>query len=200
VSGDTGGGGDPTGGESSGIQAAPTGPMVFPGEYVVKLTANGSEKRVLLSVKPDPRTSIRDEDRRKQSDIVLGAYRLQKEAAPISNVATDLNTQMTAITKALGGIKDLSADLKKAGDDAARQIREVQGRISRPLGQLGGVAREVAGSSTPPTEAQMNQFQTSSEALKRALPQFAELEKLIPEFNAKLDQGGIPATVPRLKR
>ena len=199
VRGDTGGGGDPTGGEAGGVQAPPSGPMVFPGEYVVKLSANGSEKRTVLTVKPDPRVSISSEDRRKQSDIVLGVYRIQKDANPVSIKATDLNTQMTAITKALGAIKDLSPDVKKAGDDAAKLIRDIQGRISRPLGQLGNVARDVAGSTTPPTEAQMSQFRSASDSLKQALPQFADLEKLIPEFNGKLDQAGIATTVPRLK-
>jgi hypothetical protein len=61
------------------------------------------------------------------------------------------------------------------------------------------VARDVAGSTTPPTEAQLSQFRSASESLKQALPQFADLEKLIPEFNGKLDQAGIAATVPRLK-
>ena len=165
----------------------------------MKLYANGSEKRTLLTVRTDPRTTITDDEGRKRSEIVLGSYRLQKEANPTSFTATDLNTQMTAITKALASIKDLSPEIKKAGDDASRLIREVQGRISRPLGQLGTVARDVAGSTTPPTDAQMNLFKTASDSLKQALPQFAEIEKLVPEFNLKLDQAGIPSTVPRLK-
>ena len=86
-----------------------------------------------------------------------------------------------------------SSNVEKAGDDAAKLIRDVQGRISRPLGQLGNVAREVAGSTTSPTDAQLIQFRSASDSLKQALPQFADLEKLVPEFNSKLDQAGIPA-------
>lgn len=199
VAGDTGGGGDPTGGEAGAPPAPATGPMVLPGEYVVKLSADGIERRALLTVKGDPRTSISDEDRRKQSEVIMEVYRLQKEANPISAAASELNTQMSATTKALGAIKDLAPEIKKASDDTARQIRDVQGRISRALGQLGGVSGEVARSTTAPTEAQIMQLRSGVEALKQALPQFKEVEsKVVPEFNQKLDAASIPTSVPRL--
>jgi hypothetical protein len=199
VPGDTGGGGDPTGGESSGIQATPAGPMAFPGEYVVRLSANGTEKRTLLTIKPDPRTTISDDHRRMQSEIVLGVYRLQTEANPTSFAANALNTQMTAITRALGEMKDLSEELKKAGEDTAKRIRDVQTQISRHLGQLGGVARDVANSTSAPTELQVGTYRTASEALRKAIPEFRALEEIVREFNNRLDQASVPATVPRLK-
>ena len=44
------------------------------------------------------------------------------------------------------------------------------------------------------------QVKTAADALRQALPQFGDIEKLIPEFNAKLDGAAVPASVPRLKR
>jgi hypothetical protein len=96
-------------------------------------------------------------------------------------------------------MKDLSEELKKAGEDTAKRIRDVQTQISRQLGQLGGVARDVANSTSAPTELQVGTYRTASEALRKAIPEFRALEEIVREFNNRLDQASVPASVPRLK-
>lgn len=108
---------------------------------------------------------------------------------------------MTAITKAIGQAKDRLGDAKAATDEASKKIRDVQGSLSRAMGRLTSAGRDVSASTSLPTEAQRQQIADALEQLRAVLPLVKDLQVIVaPAFNKKLDELGVPASVPRLKR
>jgi photosystem II stability/assembly factor-like uncharacterized protein len=210
VPGDFGGGGDPTGGEAGAPPDPAQGPMVLPGEYVVKLVvpaattslvaATATETRVTLLVNRDPRVTISDEDMRARHRALMDVYQAQLDGVPAGVVASDLNTQMTAVSKAIGEIKDVKPEVKTAVAEAARKIRDVQSGVSRAMSRLTSAGRDVAASTSLPTEAQRLQIADALEQLRASLPRVKDLQSIVvPAFNKALDDLGVAAGVPRLK-
>ena len=210
VPGDFGGGGDPTGGEAGAPPEPARGPVVLPGNYLVKLTvptatasvgaAAAIEKSAVLRVNLDPRVSISDEDLQARQKVLMDVYETQLTGVPASVAAGDLNTQMTAVSKAIAGVKDLKPEAKAAAEDMAKTIRDAQGALSRPMSRITSIGRDVSGSTSLPTEAQRQQLTAALQQLRAALPQVKDLQDTaVPAFNRKLDDLGVPATVPRLK-
>ena len=209
VPGDFGGGGDPTGGEAGAPPEPPRGPMVLPGEYLVKLivpTATTSlaaspaiEKTAIVRVNGDPRVSISDDDLRARQKALMDAYDAQLAGVPVLVAAGNLNTQMTAISKAIGQVKDAKPEVKTAVDEASRTVRDAQGGLSRAMSSISSVARDISTSTSLPTEAQQQRLSAALQQLKGALPPARDLPAtLVPAFNKKLDELAVPATVPRL--
>jgi hypothetical protein len=184
--------------------------MVLPGEYVVKLVvpaattslvaATATETRVTLLVNRDPRVTISDEDMRARHRALMDVYQAQLDGVPAGVVASDLNTQMTAVSKAIGEIKDVKPEVKTAVAEAARKIRDVQSGVSRAMSRLTSAGRDVAASTSLPTEAQRLQIADALEQLRASLPRVKDLQSIVvPAFNKALDDLGVAAGVPRLK-
>ncbi|MFB3854429.1 MAG: hypothetical protein ACE148_11470 [Vicinamibacterales bacterium] len=200
IPGDYGGGGDPTGGEAGAAPEPQRGPVVMPGDYIVKLVAGNLTVRTLLRVNGDPRIEIDEEDRQARFAVLMKVYEAQKKANPAATAANSLAAQMTVLTRELGKLKDASKAAKDAAEEAAKKVRDAQGRLTRPLGRAGSVGREVAGSTSRPTELQMRTLQAALEQLEPAVVEFDDLAaKLVPELNRRLDEEKVPASVPRLK-
>jgi hypothetical protein len=210
VPGDFGGGGDPTGGEAGAPPEPSRGPVVPPGNYLVKLVvpttttsvgaAAAIEKSAILRVNLDPRVNISDEDLQARQRVLMDVYEAQLVGVPASIVAGDLNTQVTALSKAIADVKDLKPEAKTATEDMAKRIRDAQGALSRPMSRITSIGRDVSASTSLPTEAQRQQLPPALQQLNAALPQVKDLqENAVPAFNKKLDDLGVPATVPRLK-
>lgn len=210
VPGDFGGGGDPTGGEAGAPPEPSQGPIVLPGEYVVKLivpaattslaAAAAIEKSAILLVNRDPRVTISDEDMWARHRALMDVHEAQLAGVPAGIAAGDLNTQMAAVTKAIAQVKDLKGEAKAATDEASRKIRDVQGSLSRAMSRLTSAGRDVSASTSLPTEAQRQQIADALEQLRAVLPQVKDLQVIVaPAFNKKLDDLGVPASVPRLK-
>jgi photosystem II stability/assembly factor-like uncharacterized protein len=209
VPGDFGGGGDPTGGEAGAPPEPSRGPVVLPGEYLVKLVvpaaatsaagAAAIEKSAILRVNGDARVTINDEDLRARHKALMDVYDAQLAGVPAGIVAANLNTQMTALTKAIAQVKDLKPEVKAAVDEMARKVRDAQG-VSRAMSRITSVGRDVAASTSLPTEVQRQQLSSALDQLRPVLPQVKDLQTtLVPAFNQKLDELGVPANVPRLK-
>jgi hypothetical protein len=199
VPGDFGGGGDPTGGEAGGPRLPTEGPEVIPGSYTVTLNAAGQERQARLIVEGDPRVTISDEDRRARFEVLWRIYEMQQQVIPLQQRFGSVTRQMREITRLLGEQKDAPEDLKKAADETARAVRDLNTRIGRALQQASGVGRDVQSSTSAPTAAQREPFMRGSEALPALLKQAEELfAKKLPVFAADLEKRA-PAKVPRLR-
>jgi hypothetical protein len=188
VPGDFGGGGDPALGQTQPSR----GPLVLPGEYVVKLSAGGVEQSVVVRVEGDPRIAISDEDRRRHFTFLFDVYEAQKVWIPAQATLSDLDRQMTAIAKALGESKDLPPSVKAAIADTSKRIRDVQGRLPLPMGRVNRLGREVARATSVPTEAQDRQFRSALEQLAGLVPELkAVTATVVPTFNRILDEAKV---------
>ena len=158
VAGDFGGGGDPTGGEAGAPMEAPRGPVVLPGPYRVTLTAGDARATTTLTVVADPRSRASDDDLRARWDLMKRAYDAQRTLIPGLNRALGPRDAVAAVVKALAADKRTPADLKTFADETAKLTRDAYARLNRVNGQLGAVGRDVAGSTTRPTQAQEAQL------------------------------------------
>jgi hypothetical protein len=106
---------------------------------------------------------------------------------------------MTAIAKALGESKDLPAGVKAAIADTSKKIKDVQGRFSLPMGRVNRLGREVARSTSAPTEVQDRQLRSAMEQLTGLVPELkAVTATVVPTFNRTLDEARVPPAL-RLK-
>jgi sortilin (neurotensin receptor 3)/BNR-Asp box repeat protein len=198
IAGDFGGGGDPTGGEAGSPPEPLRGPVVPPGTYRVTLVADGVESTATLGALGDPRVQASDDELRARWQTQLKIYDAQRIAIPIANQAIELRDKTAAVGKALAAVK-ISDDLKTFVDETTKIVRQAQGRIARVTQQLGSVARDVAESTSRPTEAQDQQLAAALEDLSPAIARVNDLVATrIPELNRRLDAATLPASVPRV--
>ncbi|HZR21979.1 MAG TPA: hypothetical protein VFA59_00235, partial [Vicinamibacterales bacterium] len=199
IPGDFGGGGDPTGGEAGSAPEPLRGPVVPPGTYRVTLTVAGANPvSKTFRVGSDPRVHMDEDDQRARWQAQVRIYDAQVKAIPIANAAIELRDRVAATTKALGTVK-VDEELKKFADETARLVRQAQGRVGRVTQQLGGVSRDIASSTSRPTEAQDQQLAAALEDLDPAIARLNELRTTrIPDLNRRLDAASTPASVPRI--
>ena len=177
VPGDFGGGGDPTGGEAGAAPEAPRGPVVPPGRYRVTLVAGNAQATTTLTVVADPRAHASDDDLRARWDLLKRAYDAQRTLIPNLNRALGPRDAVAAVVKALAADTQAHDDLKKFADETAKLTRDAYARLNRVNGQLGSLSRDVAGSTTRPTEAQDAQLAAAVAEVQPAIEQAADTHR-----------------------
>jgi len=175
IPGDFGGGGDPTGGEAGAPPEPLRGPVVRPGTYRVTLHAAGFDSSVDLRVVGDPRVSLTSEEMDARWTMEKKIYEAQRRYVPPANRAIELRERVAGIVKKLNDTKDSPADVKAEADRTNKAVREAQGRLSRLVGQLGSLSRDVAGSTSVPTDAQQRQLSAIVEDIDGAVAAVEEL-------------------------
>jgi len=199
IPGDFGGGGDPTGGEAGAPPEPLHAPIVKPGTYQLILTAGGSTSTSTLRVQADPRATVSDAALEARWRLLRHVYETQRDVVPKMNRAIEIRDAVDATVKALKDERDASEELKKYADDTATQTRRAQGRLSRLVGQLGSLGRDVEESTSAPTDAQERQLAAFTEDLGlAALDVDKLLSSRIAELNRRLDAASISSRVPRV--
>ena len=158
IPGDFGGGGDSTGGEAGAPPEPLRGPFVPPGTYHVTMSAGGANASTDLRVVSDPRTALTGEGIETRWRFERRLYEAQRRYVPAGNRAIDMRDRVGDMVKSLNGKKDAAADVKSAADDTNKAVRAAQTRVSRLVGQLNSLSRDVGGSTSMPTDAQERQL------------------------------------------
>ncbi len=186
------------------------GPRIVPGNYQVKLTADGETMTEAFTVKPDPRlqttaadyakqfelglkirTKLSDthnaiieiRDVRKQIDDLLKRVKDQPNAKVISDAGTQLIKNLTAIEEALYQTKNQSSQ-----DPLNFPIR-----LNNKLAALGGV---VYGSETPPTDQSYAVYEDLVAQIDAQLQKLSQIIKVdVPAFNQLVRDQNIPAVM-----
>jgi len=186
------------------------GPRIVPGNYQVKLTADGETMTEGFTVKPDPRlqttaadyakqfelglkirTKLSDthnaiieiRDVRKQIDDLLKRVKDQPNAKVISDAGTQLIKNLTAIEEALYQTKNQSSQ-----DPLNFPIR-----LNNKLAALGGV---VYGSETPPTDQSYAVYEDLVAQIDAQLQKLSQIIKVdVPAFNQLVRDQNIPAVM-----
>ena len=187
------------------------GPRVVPGEYMVKITADGVSKEHKVEVKKDPNTAGSIEEIEQQVAFTL------KLNAAMNEVVKTLN-EIEVIRKEL-------AELVEANDDAAVavKIKELEGKILSVQGELYDInltgAREDAfrspmklygrisalasdisgfGADFKPTSQQVEVYGKFRRQIDDLQIQYQNLlEKEIPEFNRFLESRQMELRIKR---
>ncbi|HZS44912.1 MAG TPA: glycosyl hydrolase [Blastocatellia bacterium] len=202
IPGNHGGGGESRagGGGGGGGRFGFGGPVVPPGEYLVKVTVDGKEQTATLTVRPDAEARIDEADRATLTDFVMEAYRLQFRTAPVVSAVSQLESQMSSTMKAINENKELSANVKKSAEALSQKIRELQQKVGQASNQLAQASRAAEQSTSLPSGASRQGLKEATDELTRAVATINDIiTKSAPELNDQLDKANAPSTIPRLK-
>src|SRR6185369_5362342 len=102
------------GGGGGGFGGGGRGPKVSPGEYTVKVSAEGKEATATIQVQEDPRIQISEADRAKWNDAVMRAYELQRTASAAQRSVQNLRAQITTLQESLRRTPNTSREVSDA--------------------------------------------------------------------------------------
>ena len=111
------------------------GPMVPPGRYTAKLTANGQTQTTSFDVLPEPRLTLKAADYEEQDRFAL---RLRDDISKLTGIVNDLRSvraQVKARNEALKSVPSASA-LVKAGEALLPKLDALEERLHNPKAQV----------------------------------------------------------------
>jgi hypothetical protein len=216
---------EPTPEQQQAIEAGygfgPRGPLAEPGEYTIKIKANGKEQTQRVVVEEDARIVMSPADRAARHEAIAQLYALEKTTAKERKTIEGLQTALKATRdkwKAEAGkpnapkvpdeIQQAALDLQKKVDLLAEKyVREQQGLGNAgppfewkpdPLpDQVQGLLGDLDGFGAAPGEQQKEKLAELTPLVSAAS---AELKKImeedLPALNKKMNEAGIPFIVP----
>lgn len=105
-----------------GGSAGEEGPVVLPGEYTVRITANGETKSQPMKIEKDPRLSqISQEDLQKQFDL---AMKIRDEISQANNMVIHIREVRKVLTE--DEKKNGSADLKRLSNEFLKDLSSIE--------------------------------------------------------------------------
>ena len=189
----------------------PTGPLVLPGGYQVRLTVAGKSFTTPLEVKLDPRVKISAEDLRKQFDLMLKLRDRQEELNKAILAIRDLRSQLQALEKRLAGRDDAktvvsaSSDLRKKISAIEEELIQVNAKASEDeanypvklTSKFGFLNAAVDSADAAPTAAEEAVFAELDRQLGVQLAQWSEvLSKDAPNLNDAMRKNNLPLIAP----
>ncbi len=188
-------------------EGEPTGPLVLPGAYQVRLTVAGKSQTAPLEVKMDPRVKTSAEDLRKQFDLLLKLRDRQDEMNNSILAVRDLRAQLQAIEKRLGSGDDsksvvaASADLRKKISAIEEELIQVNSKASEDElnyptklnSKLGYLQDAVDSADAAPTEGELGVFADLDQQLETQLIKWRDvLAKDVPALNDAMRKNNVP--------
>ncbi|HEV2222762.1 MAG TPA: hypothetical protein VGR84_07140 [Candidatus Acidoferrales bacterium] len=186
----------------------PIGPLAVPGDYQVKLTAEGKSYTAPLRVEEDPRIKVSAEDLQKQLDFSLQIRGRITEAHDAVNQIREIHGQLTALEKRLADDKktkataDAAKDLDKKFTDVEEALIQVKSKSGEdPLNfpimiadQMMALDGTVQSADTAPTQSSHEVFDLLSKQLDEQMAKYRQLkDKDLADFNKRIRSEDIPA-------
>jgi photosystem II stability/assembly factor-like uncharacterized protein len=181
----------------------PQGPLVMPGKYTVKLTANGKTYTQTLNVRMDPRVKTPIADLQRQFDTSMGVYRAIYTATEMSEEAKKLSEQLTAAKVKASSNTALKTDIEAVEQKLKLLIegqRPASGTVTTvsqlPLGRLPGALTALHDLLQEPDAAPTTQAAAASRdilaAVTRAHMMWEEIRtRDVASLNSKLRAANI---------
>ena len=176
----------------------PLGPLVVPGTYTVRLTANGGTSAVPLTVKIDPRVKVSQAGLQKKFDLSMKLYSAVTESSQAANQARSVHEQLQDLAKSAPPSlkeqvealdKQVSNLLEDAKDDDASS--ESKPALSSANTDVIALYKEVEKSDAEPTTAQMDSFAALHNKLSEDLNRWEQLKKdQLSKLNGQLRSAG----------
>jgi photosystem II stability/assembly factor-like uncharacterized protein len=173
------------------------GPRAMPGEYRVRLEANGETVEEKLTVRLDPRVETTPADLEAYSHEVKRLYGMQCSIDVSLAKITTLRSQVTATSAKLE-----AAELKVLAEDLKRQLASIEAELEPPPNdpehlnlrrRLTWLVDQVQNYSGRPTSAQVEWIGIFEGQLKPLLLRLNDVvENRLPKFNDRLKEAGLP--------
>jgi photosystem II stability/assembly factor-like uncharacterized protein len=178
----------------------PTGPLVLPGQYTVRLTADGQSLTASLKVVMDPRVSTPAAGLRKQHEVETRLAAMMNDSFEARAELTGLDHQLETVSKQASGSL---AEAVSAFRTKVTALEGSRGRrfapppteetISRLAGEVGGLYGQVGGADAAPTATQMNAFASVEKDYAAAMRRWNAIKSTdLPALNRQLSGAGLP--------
>jgi hypothetical protein len=181
---------------------APQGPRALPGEYTVKLTADGRTLSQNLTVKMDPRVTTPAEGLAQQFDIaskIAGA--LQQDYDALQQVRS-VRAQLSSLLMPAKSLPSDVAEAINALDKTLRTLEGAPGEYGRRAtsdnlaglnSSLGTVYEMVDSADAAPTSQAVATFRDLQRSLPPLLTNWDEVKaRDVPALNQKLRSATLP--------
>ena len=188
-----------------------SGPLALPGQYQVRLTADGKSQTAPLELKLDPRVKVAEADVEKQFKLLIDVRDELSRVYDAVNQIQDLRQQVDGLKKRLSenpnaktvlstgseldqklvAVRDKLINLKiTANEDSLAYPPQIDGKLAY-------LALAVAGwSDSAPTESQYKEFDKLKKQADDLLARWAELQKTdVAAFQKLTTEQGIQAIV-----
>jgi photosystem II stability/assembly factor-like uncharacterized protein len=206
---------------AAGFGFAPRGPLVEPGEYIIKIKAGDKEAAQKVSVEEDNRITISAADRAARHEAIEKLYGMakatDKDRTTIEGIQTALTSARDQWKREAGkpNAPKIPEDIVKAADELQKKVDAVAEKYVRP--------RQALGNAGPPLEWKPDPLPNQVQSLLNDLDGFAaapggqQQEKLselttqvsqasaevkgisetdLPALNKKMNDAGIPHIIP----
>jgi photosystem II stability/assembly factor-like uncharacterized protein len=192
-------------------EGEPSGPLVLPGNYQVRLTVGAKNFTASLEVVMDPRVKTSAEDLRKQFDLMLRMRDRQDEMNKAILAIRDLRGQLQALEKRLSSsepakpVVTASADLRKKIGAIEEELIQVNSKASEDElnyptklnSKLGYLQNAVDSADAQPTEAELGVYAELDLQLESQLAKWREvLAKDVPALNETMQKNNVPLIAP----
>ena len=181
----------------------PLGPLVLPGNYTVKLTANGTSYTQPLTIKMDPRVKTPPDGLRRQFDLEMKiAEAMHRDYEALQQVR-DLRKQLqglkppstqAALAQSLAALEKKAAELEGTeGGYGAQFLSTPEGRgLARLNTALYNLLGVVDSADAAPTTQASNTYAEVQQALDQQLGSWNDIKtKDIPALNSQLRGAGL---------
>jgi len=175
----------------------PLGPLVVPGNYTVRLTANGSSVSAPLTVKTDPRVKISQAGLQSKFELDLKLASAVTESSLAVNQAISVREQLqdlagTAPASLKGPIKTLSENISELLDGSKESSPESKPGLSSVNADAIALYKEVEKADSEPTTAQVDAFRSLDGKLGKSLKAWEEFKSSrLRKLNLQLHSAGL---------
>ena len=183
----------------------PTSPWVMPGQYTVRLTANGQTLTQPLTVRMDPRVKTPVAELQQQFTSSKQLYAAMNEIAPPLRQARSLMQQIDQMKERSGGAANVLSDAEKAlsavagGEPERRpapgtQEHDTLSSVSAALKTMFDTLQSADVAPTAPQVAAAAETQGKVQPVLARWNQFKA--KQLPAINTRLQSANLPALNP----
>ena len=185
----------------------PEGPLVVPGTYQVKLTAEGKTLSVPLEVKLEPRLKTSQADLEKQLDLALKIRDAINEDHKAVTEIREIRAQLQDLKKRLAGRPQAKA-ITDAADALDKKMTPLEEKLIQPKlkssedslnypimlsEKMLALGALIETSDTPPTEQSYEVFKTYRSGLDEELAKWNEIRsKDVATFSELLQKESVP--------
>src|SRR2546425_11014606 len=113
-----------------GFFGAPRGPRAAPGDYNVKVVANGKQATGTVHVEEDPRIQIAAAERAKLDEAIARVYELLKTGAAVRKSLQNLKSQLTTLQNTLKETPDVPKNVNQTVESLSNDVTNLQKRLT----------------------------------------------------------------------
>jgi len=186
----------------------PLGPTAIPGQYTIRLTANGHSFTAPLSVKMDPRVKVTPAVLAQQFQLETRLAEMMTRSLGAITQANSVRAQLQKVaTQASGAVPDSIKDADKkltaiAGEGGGGFFAPPSAEVTlgRVNGAAGGLYGAVTGADAAPTATQLAAAAATASDLTAVMKRWEDFKKTdLAALNRQLQSANLPPIDPEQK-